>query len=100
MTYLGPPVLSLPPSTATDQNGAANSVVEGAAANTLVGITAAATSQFGFPITYSLTADSSGGGFKIDPTPAWCRSPIPPRSISRPRRVTPTPSPSLRATAR
>src|ERR1700704_4193593 len=66
MTYLGPPILSLPPSTATDQNGAANSVVEGAAVNTQVGITAASTSQLDQPVTYALDADSSGGGFKID----------------------------------
>ena len=42
-------------------------MVEGAAANTPVHITAAAHDIIGLPITYSLTGDSSGGGFKIDP---------------------------------
>jgi hypothetical protein len=52
----------------TDTNGAPDTVAEGAAANTTVGITAHATSILGFPVTYSLTADSSGGGFQINPT--------------------------------
>src|SRR3981081_2267940 len=52
----------------TDSDGAPRTVAEGAAANTTVGITAHATSILGFPVTYSLTADSSGGGFQIDPT--------------------------------
>jgi VCBS repeat-containing protein len=50
----------------TDANNAANTVAEGAAANTTVGITAHSTSILGFPVTYSLTGDSSGGGFKIN----------------------------------
>ena len=55
------------PSNATDTNGAPNAVAEGAAVNTSVGITAHS-SFFGLgPIFYSLSADSSGGGFKIDP---------------------------------
>jgi hypothetical protein len=37
------PFLDTPPSAATDSNGAANTVVEGAAVNTLVGITAHST---------------------------------------------------------
>ena len=64
MTYLGPPILDIPPTTAVDTNGAVNSVVEGAAVNSLVGITASSTSALGFALTYSLTADTSGGGFK------------------------------------
>jgi large repetitive protein len=72
--YLGcPPGTPYPPVLPsllfpTDANGAANTVVEGAAANTTVGITAQSTSLLGFPVTYSLTGDSSGGGFKINPT--------------------------------
>lgn len=52
----------------TDTNIAPNTAAEGAAANTTVGITAHATSILGFPVTYSLTADSSGGGFQINAT--------------------------------
>jgi len=52
--------------TPTDVNGAANSVAEGAAVNTPVGLTAQATNIGGAPVTYALTADSSGGAFKID----------------------------------
>jgi len=69
--YLGcPPGTPWPPvhdsiSTPVDANAGANSVVEGAAANTAVGITASATSAIG-PVTYSLVGDSSGGGFKIN----------------------------------
>src|ERR1700688_4633159 len=52
----------------TDTNGAANSVAEGAAVNTLVGLTASAATPVNDPAaTYSLTAASSGGGLKIDP---------------------------------
>ncbi|GGI20989.1 beta strand repeat-containing protein [Bradyrhizobium guangdongense] len=69
--YLGcPPGTPWPPvhdsiSTPVDANAGANSVAEGAAANTLVGITASATSAIG-PVTYSLVGDNSGGGFKIN----------------------------------
>jgi Ca2+-binding RTX toxin-like protein len=41
-------------------------VAEGAAADTLVGITAHSTDSDSPTITYSLTADTSSGGFKID----------------------------------
>lgn len=54
--------------TPSDVNGAANSVAEGAAANTPVGLTAQATNFNGSAVTYALTADSSGGAFKIDAT--------------------------------
>jgi hypothetical protein len=53
-------------STPVDGNGGANSVAEGAAVNTPVNITVSASSTAGNPVTYSLTSDSSGGGFKID----------------------------------
>jgi VCBS repeat-containing protein len=72
--YAGvPPGTHFPPipdllTTPVDTNGTANSVAEGAAVNTLVGITASSHSLLPFSITYSLSADSSSGGFKIDPT--------------------------------
>ncbi len=62
-----PPVLDLL-TTPVDNNAAANSVAEGAAVNTLVGITASSHSLLPLAITYSLSADSSSGGFKIDPS--------------------------------
>src|SRR5882757_9545756 len=65
--YIGPPILNSPPTAAADTDATVNSVVEGAAVNTLVGITAHATDAEGQTLTYSLGADSSGGGFKIDP---------------------------------
>ncbi|MGY4255183.1 putative thioesterase [Bradyrhizobium sp. USDA 4516] len=71
--YLGcPPGTPWPPvpgflSPPTDANAGANTVVEGAAANTSVGITAQSTSLIGLPVTYSLASDSSHGGFKVDP---------------------------------
>ncbi|WP_076864583.1 cadherin domain-containing protein [Bradyrhizobium mercantei] len=61
-------VSNAPPSTPTDSNAAANAVNEGAAVNTLVGITASSADVNGPGVTYSLTSDSSNGGFKIDPT--------------------------------
>ncbi|TMJ01411.1 MAG: hypothetical protein E6G97_16135 [Alphaproteobacteria bacterium] len=54
------------PSTPTDGDGTANSVTEGAAADTLVHVTAASTDVNGPPVTYSITSDQSSGGFKID----------------------------------
>ncbi|MBR0757582.1 cadherin domain-containing protein [Bradyrhizobium jicamae] len=71
--YLGcPPNTPWPPvqdslSTPVDSNATANSVLEGAAANTVVNVTAHATSTAGLPVTYSLIGDTSAGGFKIDP---------------------------------
>jgi large repetitive protein len=56
------------PSTPVDSNPAANTVLEGAAAGTTVGITASATDVNGGAITWSLTGDTSGGGFTINPT--------------------------------
>ncbi|QPF84676.1 cadherin domain-containing protein [Bradyrhizobium genosp. L] len=60
-------VTDVAPSTPVDGNAAANAVTEGAAVNTLVGITASSTDVNGPAVTWSLTADSSHGGFKIDP---------------------------------
>jgi large repetitive protein len=70
--YMGcPPGTPFPPvpgliTTPVDADAAGNNVAEGAAVNTVVHITASAHDILGFPITYSLTADSSGGGFKIN----------------------------------
>ena len=70
--YFGlPPNTPFPPvadslSAISDANANANSVAEGAAVNTPVNITVSASSTAGNPVTYSLSADSSGGGFKID----------------------------------
>jgi hypothetical protein len=52
--------------TPVDNNGAANSVAEGAAAGTTVGITASATDPSGPATTYSLIGDTSAGGFTIN----------------------------------
>ena len=61
-------VTNVAPSTPTDSNGAADSVAEGAANGTVVGITASSTDPGGGPaVTWSITSDSSGGGFAIDP---------------------------------
>jgi large repetitive protein len=60
-------VTDVAPSTPVDANAAANTVAEGAAVNTLVGITASSADVNGPGVTYSLVGDTSGGGFKIDP---------------------------------
>ena len=54
------------PSVPADSNATADSVTEGAAADTLVNVTAASTDVNGPPVTYSITSDDSNGGFKID----------------------------------
>ncbi|MBR0869709.1 cadherin repeat domain-containing protein [Bradyrhizobium tropiciagri] len=70
--YIGcPPGTPFPPipgflSAPTDTDGTGNTVVEGAAADTSVNLTAHSTSLIGLPVSYSLTSDSSSGGFKID----------------------------------
>src|SRR5439155_345191 len=61
-------VSDVAPSTPTDFNGAANTVAEGAANGSTVGITATATDINGPAVTYSLTGDTSGGGFTINAT--------------------------------
>ena len=55
-------------STPSDIDAAANSIVEGAAANTSVHLKVSATNNGGSAVTYSLGGDTSGGGFKIDPS--------------------------------
>jgi hypothetical protein len=59
-------VTDVAPSSPVDTNAGANSVVEGAAAGTSVGVTAHSTDINGGAITYSITGDTSGGGFKVD----------------------------------
>src|SRR4051794_16516516 len=60
-TVLGKPTLP------EDTDNAPNVIAEGAAVNTTVGITAHSTFANGSAgVDYSLSADSSGGGFKID----------------------------------
>ena len=59
-------VSDVAPTTPTDANGAANTVVEGAANGTAVGVTANSTDIHGGTVTYSLTGDTSGGGFAIN----------------------------------
>ena len=59
-------VTDVAPSAPTDTNAGANTVTEGAASGTAVGVTAHSTDVNGGAVTYSLTGDTSGGGFKID----------------------------------
>src|ERR1043166_1916468 len=61
-------VLGTKPTVPVDSDPAANAVAEGAAVNTTVGITAQSTfaNGSGGGLAYSLVADSSSGGFKID----------------------------------
>ncbi|TYL84331.1 VCBS domain-containing protein [Bradyrhizobium cytisi] len=54
------------PSIPVDSNAATNTVAEGAAAGTTVGVTASSTDVNGPAVVYSLIADSSGGGFTIN----------------------------------
>ncbi|MER9690281.1 cadherin domain-containing protein, partial [Mesorhizobium sp. M0139] len=59
-------VTDVAPTQPTDGNGAANTVSEGVANGATVGITATSTDVNGGTVTYSLTGDTSGGGFTID----------------------------------
>src|ERR1700709_1336232 len=54
------------PSKPVDSNAAANTVPEGAASGTAVGITTSSTDVNGPGVTWSLTGDTSGGGFTIN----------------------------------
>ncbi|RXT42919.1 beta strand repeat-containing protein, partial [Bradyrhizobium betae] len=56
------------PSVPTDINAATNTVSEGAANGATVGITVSSTDVDGPGVTYSLTGDTSGGGFTINST--------------------------------
>jgi hypothetical protein len=61
-------VTDVAPSAPVDSNGATNTVVEGAANGTVVGVTASSADINGGAVTYTLTGDTSGGGFAINPT--------------------------------
>ena len=59
-------VTDVAPSTPVDSDRRANAVAEGAANGSTVGITASSTDVNGPASTYSLTGDTSGGGFTIN----------------------------------
>jgi len=59
-------VTNVAPSTPVDNDGTSNHVLEGAATDTTVGITAFATDINGPAVSYSLVGDTSSGGFKIN----------------------------------
>ena len=59
-------VTDVAPSTPIDSDAAANTVAEGAANGSTVGVTASSTDINGPAVTYSLTGDTSGGGFTIN----------------------------------
>ena len=61
-------VSDVAPSTPVDGNAGANTIAEGAANGSTVGITASSTDVNGPGLTYSLTGDTSGGGFTINAT--------------------------------
>ncbi len=61
-------VTDAPPSTPVDSDGAANQVAVSAPNGTYVGVTASSTDVNGPAVTYSLTGDTSGGGFTVDPS--------------------------------
>ena len=61
-------VTDVAPSAPVDSNGATNTVAEGAANGSTVGITAFSTDVNGPGVTYSLVGDTSGGGFTINST--------------------------------
>jgi VCBS repeat-containing protein len=56
------------PSAVTDTNAVANSIIEGAASGSAVGLTVSWGGWVSPALSYSLTGDTSGGGFTIDPT--------------------------------
>jgi cytochrome oxidase Cu insertion factor (SCO1/SenC/PrrC family) len=59
-------VTDIAPSAPVDSNAAANTVLEGAANGTTVGITASSTDVNGGAVTYALTGDTSAGGFTVN----------------------------------
>ena len=61
-------VTDVAPSAPVDSNGATNTVAEGAANGTVVGVTASSADVNGGAVTYSLIGDTSGGGFTINAT--------------------------------
>ena len=61
-------VSDVAPSAPVDSNAATNTVAEGAANGSTVGVTALSTDVNGPAVAYSLTGDTSGGGFTINST--------------------------------
>ena len=59
-------VTDVAPSTPVDSDAAANTIAEGAANGSTVGVTASSTDVNGPAVTYSLIGDTSGGGFTIN----------------------------------
>src|SRR5207245_4925811 len=59
-------VTNAPPSMPIDSDPAANTVAEGAAAGTLVGVTISSHDVNGPPLTYVLIGDTSHGGFAVN----------------------------------
>nr|WP_165123039.1 cadherin repeat domain-containing protein [Bradyrhizobium sp. 6(2017)]QIG91065.1 cadherin repeat domain-containing protein [Bradyrhizobium sp. 6(2017)] len=59
-------VTDVAPSTPVDSNAASNTVAEGAANGSTVGVTVSSSDVNGPAVTYSLTGDTSGGGFTIN----------------------------------
>lgn len=68
LTHLNGGAIVATPTRPVDTNPATNQITEGAPAGTPVRITASSTRLIGPTITYSLTADSSHGGFQINPS--------------------------------
>src|SRR4029078_1942430 len=61
-------VLDVAPSTPVSGEAASNTIAEGAANGSTVGVTASSTDVNGPAVTYSLIGDTSGGGFTINAT--------------------------------
>src|SRR5207244_13147191 len=61
-------VTDVAPSTPVDSDVSDNTIVEGASNGSTVGITASSDDLNGQSVTYSLTSDTSGGGFTINST--------------------------------
>ena len=70
-------VTDVAPSTPIDSDAATNTIAEGAANGSTVGVTASSTDVNGPAVTYSLIGDTSGGGFTINAATGWSPSPIP-----------------------
>ena len=94
-------VTDVAPSAPVDGNAATNTVAEGAANGSTVGVTASSTDVNGPAVTYSLAGDTSGGGFTIDAaTGVVTVADSTKIDLREPRPATPIPSPRRPATAR
>ena len=93
-------VTDVAPTAPVDSKAAANSVAEGAANGSTVGVTASSTDVNGRAVTYSLIGDNSGGGFTIDATTGVVTVADPTKIDYESSGGTPTASPRRPATAR